>query len=1168
MQTRAGIGAGIRRRFVVGAGSISLILAPTNECDSRDNGVRSVRSSYDGYLHMDSERYQRLRSLFMAAADLSGESLTQLLERECPGDAELRREAKRLIRNTRAMTTGGFRLGMGEDDSPGLGILPRTLGSYVVEREIGRGGMGIVYEAIDTRLERRVALKQLPNALMSGAGRDAFRREAKLLAAIQHPHIATIYSLEEIDDLLFITLELISGGDLRQRMCGASPSMSEILGWAHQLTLALEAAHGEGVVHLDLKPANIMVTGSGQLKVVDFGIARPLRDHALSDDHTPIVGTPGCMSPEQLLRGPVDERADLWALGCILYEWFSGDTPFGQDTAAGIIERTLEASPDWDALFDHTPAAIRRLIRECLERNPEKRPRFASEVRRVIDDQIALSLSDAMPASELVGRTKLPLRRSGFIGRGAVLEEIRSKLADQRMVTLTGVGGAGKTRIALEIALELQASSPGAVEWLELAALRTDEDVTEGVAHALGVTGAKDRHEAIVNHLANRTTLLVLDNCEHVLAPIGALVADVLRDCPGVTVLTTSREGLGIGAEECVAIAPFEFPLADERVGVETLERYPSVQLFLSRSESLGFRMTPENAPHVASVCRRLDGIALAIELAASRLQFLRIEEIDERLENRFQLLTRGGRDRLPHHQALRATIEWSYQLLDEPAKVLFRRLSVFGNGWTLEAAELVCAGEGLERWEVLDVLSDLIGKSLAVVTFSESGTRYRFLETVRAFAVDRFDEEEPHSAGSLSNLVAYALALCEEGALHLTGRDQGAWFDRLDAEHENIHRALEHCLAEGEIETAARVAVSISTVWELRGRWRYGIAMLEAILQTGDTVSAVVRARVMVSIGTMAVKLGQYDYASELYDQSIEEYRRHHEPASLARVLTNYGVLCMTRGDNAAAREYFEEAVVLFRETEGGEAGIRAIINLSNLEGEAGRYEVALPLLEEATAIATKAGDPGRISQCHANMGFLLREKGDYEEAGRHFAINREMARERGDPLSVARATGNLGIVAMDQGDYNGARPLLLESLEERTRLGDQLGQRSTLVNLALVDTRRGEYVESAKWLGQLLSSLRESPEKRILAYAFESAAGLAAVTGDPEIGAMLYGAADALREAIGNPISGGDREEFDQEVDKVREALGDDRFHQADQRGRNLALEEASDLAASVGR
>jgi predicted ATPase len=434
----------------------------------------------------------------------------------------------------------------------------------------------------------------------------------------------------------------------------------------------------------------------------------------------------------------------------------------------------------------------------------------------------AVESAEAQPTTRTPQRApnNLPTQLSSFVGREKELAEVRRLLKDTRLLTLTGAGGCGKTRLALAAADELVETFEDGVWLVDLAPLSDPSLVPQAIASAPGVREQPGRSltETLSDYLASRKVLLVLDNCEHLIESCAELAEFLLRSCPGLWVLATSREALGIAGEVAWPVPSLSLPDLRRVPNIDSLSRYEAARLFIDRAEAIKptFALTEQNAPSVARICYRLDGIPLAIELAAARTKVLSVEEISERLDDCFGLLTTGNRTALPRQRTLYATMVWSHELLSEQEQILFRRLSVFAGGFTLQAAEAVCAGDDLERNEVLDLLSHLVDKSLVIMRENSTGTRYRLLETVRQYGRERLkeseDEVEQRHAG-------FFVGLAEEAEGELSGSDQARWLTLLQSEHDNLRAALSWSLGEKRnIELGVRLAAALWLFWFARG--------------------------------------------------------------------------------------------------------------------------------------------------------------------------------------------------------------------------------------------------------------------------------------------------------------------------------------------------------------
>ncbi|HEY2954655.1 MAG TPA: protein kinase [Candidatus Eisenbacteria bacterium] len=980
-----------------------------------------------------------------------------------------------------------------------------SLGPYLLQGEIGRGGMGVVYLARDTRLDREVAIKMLPEDVGKDPEQLArFRREARLLALLNHPNIATIYGIEQSESgERFLILERLEGETLARRLKSGPLPLEEAVAVCAQIAEALEAAHERNVVHRDLKPGNVMLLPRGRVKVLDFGLAKhiagpaprdgapPPRDASRLTEAGTVLGTPGYMAPEQVLGLPHDRRADVFAFGCVLYECLAGRPAFAGDNPTTITAAVLAGAPAWAALPEGTPQPIRELIERCLEKDPEARPGDLAEARAALDQARRREwLSTARGfAAPPVTPQNLPRQLTSFIGRERELAQCAALLERAALLTLAGAGGCGKTRLALRLAEARIAQHPGGVWFVDLAPLADPARVPHVVAAAVGVREepGKTPVETLCAALATRRALLVLDNCEHVLGACAELVEALLGACPELKLVATSREGLGVPGEQAFAVPTLSVPPPAAAPDAVRLSTYESVALFADRAALVqpGFTLDDARAAVVAEICRRLDGIPLAIELAAARVRVLAVEEIHARLDDRFRLLTGGSRTALPRHQTLRATLQWSYDHLEVSEQRLFRALAAFSGGWTLEAAAEVCGAGPDEFFEVLDLLARLVDKSMAIVAREGPGeSRYRLLETMRQYALEKLDEAG-EGASLRDRHLGYFLALAEAAEPRLWGADQAAWLARLEVEHENLIGALGWCeRAEGGAAKAVRLAGSLWRFWTIHGHYRLGRrALAEALQREGGAEPNVARARALYGAGYLALWQGEEAAARPLFEESLGISRACGDRQGEARALSGLGLAAKGRGDYEAARSLYEQSLALSREVDD-KRGMAAVLN---------------------------------------NLGALAWAQSDFAAAGPLYEEGCRYGREAGDgDLTVVTLTG-VGWISLQLGDRQVARARLTECV----RLVKELG---------------------AKLRG---------------AFALEAVAALARSLGEVGRAARLYGAAQALREAIGSPPDRSWGEAHAAIAEGIRHELGEESFARRWASGRALGFEPANEYA-----
>jgi predicted ATPase/class 3 adenylate cyclase len=561
--------------------------------------------------------------------------------------------------------------------------------------------------------------------------------------------------------------------------------------------------------------------------------------------------------------------------------------------------------------------------------------------------------SDFAPLRSLdVLPNNLPRQLTSFIGREKEMAEVKRLLLTAYLVTLTGFGGAGKTRLALQAAAEVVEDYPEGVWLAELAPIADPFLVPKTVASALNVREqpGRDMTETMIAVLRHKALLLVLDNCEHLVAACRDLAAALLRACPKVRILATSREGLGVPGETLWRVPSLSAPKDISHLpATKELVLYDAVRLFADRAVATapGFTVTSENAPAVAQVCQRLDGIPLAIELAAARVKVLAVEQIVARLDDRFRLLTGGSRTLLPRQQTLRATLDWSYGLLSDQEQTVLRRLSVFAEGWTLEAAEAVCAGDGVEASQVLDLLTQLVDKSLVSME-ARKEARYRLLETVRQYGLEKLRE-----SGTEDNVLRhhrdFFLAFAEDTASHMIGPEAASYLRTLEGEHDNVRAAFTWCLRTGDIEAAARLAVALREFFQIRGHLKEGWEWLTDLLARDEELSPTLRGQVKYSAVSLLFTMGDFRKAMVLGQETLALLRQLGDIRGIARCTNRVGSGHMAMGDYTRAAECLEESMRLYREL--GEEMLYAdsLRQRGHVEARKGDYDRATAMLEDA---------------------------------------------------------------------------------------------------------------------------------------------------------------------------------------------------------------------------
>ena len=727
------------------------------------------------------------------------------------------------------------------------------------------------------------------------------------------------------------------------------------------------------------------------------------------------------------------------------------------------------------------------------------------------------------PRTTETRRNNLKLEVTSFIGREREIEQATRMLGESPLLTLTGPGGVGKTRVGLRLARMLLDQFEDGAWIVECGSLTDQAFVLPSIVSTIGLTEPTGRSllAAIVDHLKGKRLLLVLDDCDPVLAACAELAEALVRSCSAVRIVVTSREALGVPGEAILPIASLMTPEAGSTVVALDLGAVDACRLFVERARAVQptFALTAQNARAVAQLCRRLDGMPLAIELAAARVRTLPVEQIAARLDDRFRLLTGGSRAAVARHQTLRATIDWSYDLLTEPERAVLRRLSVFAGGATLEAAEAVCAGDSADSIEILDVLGRLVEKSLVFTDPTLAEARFKLLETVREYARGRLVEAGEGDA-TLRRHRDWYLALVDEASpAFFHGPEPVDWLRRLDREHEDLRAVLEWCLDQpGEGRAGLRIAAGLWRYWEIRGHLTEGRGWLERMERAMDGDVSPLRANALTGAGSLAFIQGDFRAASTFHEASLALHRQIGDRQSVAYAANNLANTVVQLGDHPRARALYEEVIVQLREL-GDVRGVAfGSINLAEVATLQGDLDTARAMNEQILVTIRELGDQWMEAFALDSFGRAMSRAGD-REAARSLHIEALAILEKiGDRRGVARVLTQLADLAMSAGDAPRARELFSQSLAIRQDLGDMPGLASAMENLA----------------GAL-------------------------ATDDPEAASRLDGAAEALRGAIRAIVPPQAAAAHDQRLADLETRLGSDRFETARREGRLMTPNEA---------
>jgi predicted ATPase/serine/threonine protein kinase len=1030
-------------------------------------------------------------------------------------------------------------------------------GRYEVVTRLGSGGMGEVYVARDRDLGRRVALKVLPALhLEDEQARWRFRQEARAIVALNHPNIITVFDVGSGESgPPFIVSELVEGVTVRDRLRVAGFRTSEALEIAVQAASGLAAAHAAGVVHRDIKPENLMLRPDGYVKVLDFGLALlPGLTASPDEPHTrphTVVGTVRYMSPEQVRAESLDTRTDIWSLGVVLFEMLTGRRPFDGETSADAMAAVLShPTPRLARHLDGPSRTLQRLIDRTLQKDRGRRhdnaaelarelralarealPGFESELRTeeaILTPGSKPSSSDSRDVVEdsppAVVPSPLPRPTTPIVGREGSLEGVARLLRQQdtHLVTLTGPGGVGKTRLALAVAERMAPEFPGGVFLAPLAEARDPAEVPTAIAHAVGVREEPQvpALDSVGDALSDRSALLILDNFEHVAAAAPSL-AGLFTRAPRAKLLATSRARLNLSGEHEFAVLPLPVPKSDTSLPLPRLSEYGSVALFVDRARAIdpSFTLTTSNASAVAEICARLDGLPLAIELAAARVKLLSPQAIASRLTRRLPLLTAGPRDLPARQRTMRDAIVWGHQLLTVTERQLFCELSVFRGGFTAEAAEAVASPASEST--LLDVLGALVDHSLVrrVDDGESDEPRFGMLETIREFA----DEERRASPGVSEVERRHAelyLRLAEEAAPSIL--HDGPWLERLSRDHDNLRAALEWSIAANDVETALRLCAALWSFWYVRGNYSEGRRWIERALALESEAASAARAETLVGAGVLAFLQCDYGEASAKLEAGLAQARDTRLPRTAARALQYLGSIARERGRYAEARERHDESGRLWEEV-GDDTGVVRSSNYSAfacwLEGD----------LAPASDLAHEALERFRVFR---------------------------------DQEGTAWALLNLAAIAHYGGDLMSARRRGREALEIAHGIGFQEGIAWSLNLLGVTMAAAGRTERAGRLLRASLRRHRELGDRWRMASVLEAIAGLVAASDAPRA-ARILGGAERLRETIAAPAPPVERLALEATERALDEAIGDARLQRLRAAGRRLSISELMALA-----
>jgi predicted ATPase len=901
--------------------------------------------------------------------------------------------------------------------------------------EIGRGGFGIVFRGRQPALDRTVAVKVLTAPVDDD--RERFVREQRAMGRLTgHPNIVGVLHVgETTSGYPYLVMQYHRQDSLDARIRGHGPlPLEEALRLGVKLAGALETAHRLGVLHRDVKPGNILFTDYGEPALTDFGIA-----HVSGGFHTAVgvvTGSPAFIAPEILGGDPPGTASDVYGLGATLFCALTGHAAFerrsGEQVVAQFMRIATESPSDLrdSAIADDVAAAVER----AMSRDPRDRPSVLAlghELQQVqrnhgfpVDQMAVRSQGEDQGAGRLPVEStgsrdtvgNLPLELTSFIGRGAELQKVMSLLSTSRLVTVTGTGGVGKTRLALRAASDIRKDFPDGVWLVELGELLDPALLVDVVAAAVSLRDQSGRRlqDVLTDFLSRGKALLVLDNCEHIIDAVAKLSATLLRVCQDLSILATTREPLGIGGESLLALSPLSFPDEQSGQSLGGLPSYDAVALFVERAAAAvpGFELTEQNSDAVAGICARLDGFPLAIELAAVRMKVMSPEQILRRLSDRYTLLNRGARGAPQRQLSMELSIGWSYELCTPTEQRLWARLSVFAGSFDIDAAEYVCADD-LGSGELVDMLSPLVDKSIVVRTETDGAVRFKLLQILRAFGRDKIDDISEYAALRRQHRDWYHRLVTDAHA-EWFGPRQLWWIGRLERELPNLREALDFSLSERD-GCALRIAAALLPFWMSRGLLSEGRRLLDRALVDGPAQPSAARIKALYAATMLAAWQADLAAATPMIAEARALVEQVADPGLRALVATADGFTALLAGELdrglTAVREAAQARVGLFHRAD-------ALLLLGWAHEVRGDVRGALSVYEEVLTLAESHQESVYRANALWSIGIARWRLGEHGEAARRLRQALRLAGTMNDRRAAAPCLDPLAWMAMDQND------------------------------------------------------------------------------------------------------------------------------------------------------
>ena len=1015
----------------------------------------------------------------------------------------------------------------------------RSVLHYNILDQLGAGGMGVVYRALDTRLERMVALKFLPGAAsVEPEARQRLILEARAAASLDHPNIGSIYSIDGLESEPFIVMALYEGSSLREKLQGGPLGVRESIDLCMQVARGLERAHQQGITHRDIKPENLFVTTDGTVKILDFGLARMAALDGLTRAGE-VIGTPAYLSPEQARGQAVDARTDLWALGVVLYEAATCVSPFlAEGGLAATLLRILRDEPEpASRVRPDLPEALDAIIERALAKDRNDRYASAGEMWAALDMVVAdrepgrdfgtattgpvtaprattpathsREASPSAPPSTThapssVRPSALPTPMGPLVGREDELALAGLHLADPhcRMLTLVGPGGTGKTRLAVEVAHEQRrlGHNPDGVCFVPLDAVADAALIPLRIADALelGMQGQDDPLTQVLHYIGDRRLLLVLDNYEHLME--GAEIPSSLAHaCPNLKIIVTSRERLNLHEEWVLPLGGLQTP-PQGPVDPRVAETYEAVQLFLQRAKraNMRFAVESEDLPHICTVCHLVGGSPLGLEMAAAWTKMVSCEEIAREIRTNLDFLESSGRNVSERHRSLRATFEYSWVLLSRPEQEVLTRLSVFRGGFGKEAARDV-AGANLQ------LLASLVDKSLLDAL---PAGRYDFHPLIHQYAEEKLIENPGEIASVEERHGRYYHQFLHGQLDELRGSQQAQVHEAIGVEFENVRKAWQWAVDGRRLDQLSKSLKPLDVFLDNKGRHREAAEIMNrasSALDDGDPANHEILGELLASEAFANWRFGRGAEARARAERSVALLRpsRHR---SLAGALNTLGAVAWGEGDFQQAKNAWEEVLEVV-EKDGDRWNLASILgNLATAEEQLGESAKAKQRFMEALAIYRELDSPAGIATVLHNLSVFALDEGDLEQAQKLTEEAVRLARDNDLVVHLPILLQGMGTVLMARERYAEVEPHYLEALALTRQSGEKHAESWLLAGLGSLKTLQGEYQEAREYFATVLHLAWSTGYQSIALRCLVGIAYLQLRTGDDALSAMTY--------------------------------------------------------------